>query len=61
MKVVIHVSSVADIGPAREAAEADLAEGDELEIVVAQPVAPQPRPAERQEQRPATGYAPQLR
>ena len=59
MKVVVHVASVDDIPAARAAAEADLLEGDELEIVVALPVAPQPRPAETQPVKPATGYAPQ--
>lgn len=52
MRVVVHVRSPDEIADARAAAEATMQEGDELEIIVAQPVA---RAAERQEARPADG------
>lgn len=52
MRVTVHVSSVEEVASAREKAEASMQDGDELEIIVGQPVA---RPAERQEARPAGG------
>lgn len=52
MRVTVHVPSVDDVAAARDKAEATMREGDELEIIVGQPIA---RPAERQEARPAGG------
>lgn len=54
MKFTVHVSSTDAIPAAREAVEATMQSGDELEIIVNQPVA---RPVERNERRPAGGTA----
>lgn len=55
MKVTIHVPTIADVAEARAEAEAQLAEGDELEIVVGTSGS---RPVERQPVRQAVGYPP---
>ena len=52
MRVTVHVASPDEIPAARDAAEAVMREGDELDIIVAQPVAVA---AERQAARPAGG------
>jgi hypothetical protein len=58
VKVTIHVATIEEVPAAREAAEASLAEGDELEIVVGQSTA---KPAESQPQRQAVGHPAQTR
>lgn len=52
MRITVYVSTVEEVPAARAAAEEAMIEGDELEIIVAMPVA---RPAERQDARPAAG------
>ncbi len=52
MRVTVHVQSADDIPAARDAAEANMHDGDELDIIVAMPVA---IAAERQAARPAGG------
>lgn len=54
MKFTVHVASVDEVADARAAIEATMQSGDELEIIVNQPVA---RPVERNERRPAGGTA----
>ena len=52
MKITVHVPTTDAIATAREEIEAAMREGDEGEIIVAQPVN---APVERQERRPAGG------
>lgn len=52
MKITVHVASTDAIAQAREEIEAAMQDGDEGEIIVAQPVN---APVERQERRPAGG------
>lgn len=59
MRIVVNVASVEEVPAAREAAEATMQEGDELEIVVGSN-APA-RPAETQPMRQAVGYKPGAR
>ena len=54
MKITVHVKSVDEIEEARAAVEAQMQDGDDGEIIVAQPVN---APVERQERRPAGGVA----
>lgn len=52
MKITVHVKTVDEIEEARTAVEAQMQDGDDGEIIVAQPVN---APVERQERRPAGG------
>jgi len=52
MKITVHVKSVDEIEGARTSVEAQMRDGDDGEIIVAQPVNAQ---VERQERRPAGG------
>lgn len=52
MKITVHVRTVEEIEEARAAVEAQMQDGDDGEIIVAQPVN---APVERQERRPAGG------
>lgn len=52
MKITVHVKTVDEIEGARTAVEAQMQDGDDGEIIVAQPVN---TPVERQERRPAGG------
>ena len=52
MKITVHVKTVEEIDAARAAVEAQMQDGDDGEIIVAQPVN---APVERQERRPAGG------
>lgn len=54
MRIVVNVATVDDVPAAREAAEATMRAGDELEIVVGS--VPAATPAETQPMRQATGY-----
>lgn len=56
MRIVVNVAKVEDIPAARDAAQAIMAEGDELEFVVGS--VPTPRPAETQPVKQATGFYP---
>lgn len=59
MRFVVNVATIEEVPAAREAAEATMREGDELEIVVG--TVAQPRPAETQPQRQAVGHPAQAR
>lgn len=52
MKITVHVPSTDAIAQARDDIEAAMRDGDEGEIIVAQPIN---SPVERQERRPAGG------
>lgn len=52
MKITVHVKAVEEIEAARAAVEAQMQDGDDGEIIVAQPVN---AAVERQERRPAGG------
>lgn len=56
MRIVVNVATVEDVPAARDAAEATMREGDELEIVVGSAAPPSAKPAESQPMRQATGY-----
>lgn len=54
MKLTVHVRDIEDLAEAMTKARGAAGPADEIEIIVAQPVA---TPAERQEARPAGGVA----